>query len=84
IAPRAVLFRQPAHPYTKALLTAVPEPSLERKLDFARLRLGRASIPEDWPSPFTGRPGGHGELVDIGDGHFVRVTDPEKIAEVVA
>jgi len=82
IAPRAQLFSRPAHPYTKALLTAVPEPSLDHKLDFAELRLGRASSPESWPAPFTARPDGHDALVELGAGHFVRVTDPDKLAEV--
>ncbi|MBZ0324703.1 MAG: ABC transporter ATP-binding protein, partial [Alphaproteobacteria bacterium] len=75
------VFEQPKHPYTKALLAAVPEPSLDHRLDFAELRLGRASSPEAWPAPFTARPEGHGALVDLGDGHFVRVTDPDRLAE---
>src|SRR6185295_15340445 len=32
IAPRDRLFKNPTHPYTKALLAAVPEPSLDQKL----------------------------------------------------
>ena len=42
-APREILFRRPAHPYTRALLAAVPFPDPDRQLDFSRLMDGRAS-----------------------------------------
>jgi len=72
VAPFAELFRRPIHPYTKALLAAVPEPNLDCKLDFAALMEGRTSDPAAWPEPFrlggSERPG----LIDIGNGHLVR------------
>jgi peptide/nickel transport system ATP-binding protein len=72
IAPSATLFANPVHPYTKALLAAVPDPNIERKLDFDALMQGRASDPAAWPEPFriagASRPG----LLDRGGGHFVR------------
>ena len=37
LAPAEELFRNPVHPYTRALLAAVPEPDLDRKLDFDAL-----------------------------------------------
>ncbi len=37
IAPYGELFGNPVHPYTKALLAAVPVPDLERRLDFKAL-----------------------------------------------
>src|SRR6185436_19070552 len=52
LAPYEELFRHPVHPYTKALLAAVPDPDLDRKLDFAALMEGKASDPRAWPVPF--------------------------------
>jgi peptide/nickel transport system ATP-binding protein len=72
LAPAAELFRNPVHPYTRALLAAVPEPDLGRKLDFDALMEGKASDPAAWPAEFriagARRPG----MQDIGRGHLVR------------
>jgi peptide/nickel transport system ATP-binding protein len=72
LAPRASLFRQPIHPYTRALLAAVPEPDPDHRLDLTALMEGRASVPSAWPAPFTLGPGVAAEFVNLGDGHFVR------------
>jgi len=53
LAPRRTLFREPRHPYTKALLAAVPTPDLSHKLDFDALMGGKASNPAAWPLPYT-------------------------------
>src|SRR5690606_35261912 len=45
VAERAELFRNPVHPYTRALLAAVPDPDPERRLDLTALMEGKASDP---------------------------------------
>ncbi len=72
IAPREILFRNPVHPYTRALLAAVPYPDLNRRLDLAALMEGRASDPAAWPSPFTVNDDTQTELVQVNHGHQVR------------
>ena len=71
-ASRRELFSNPVHPYTRALLAAVPEPDPQRRLDLSLLMEGRASVPSEWPEPFT-ETGGLG-TVRVGDGHWVRAT----------
>jgi peptide/nickel transport system ATP-binding protein len=73
IAPREVLFRNPVHPYTLGLLAAVPYPDLGRKLDLAAVLDGAARSPQEWRAPFAWVDGDAGELVDLGDGHRVRM-----------
>jgi peptide/nickel transport system ATP-binding protein len=75
LATREELFRNPVHPYTQALLAAVPDPSLDHPLDFDRVMDERASRPQDWPAPFTISDGQKPAFVDIGGEHFVRA-DP--------
>lgn len=72
LADREQLFSNPTHPYTKALLAAVPEPRLDRKLDFDLIREGGHNDPAGWPAPFTvdarSRPG----LITVANDHWVR------------
>ena len=72
LAPRESLFREPIHPYTRALLSAVPEPDPQQRLDLTALMQGRASDPAAWPEPFC--IDGHQPmaLIDLGGGHHVR------------
>ncbi len=84
VAPRETLFRDPRHPYTKALLTAVPEPDLDYPLDFRALADERASEPELWPGPFRLGDGAKGQLAEVEEGHFVRVRDGAGPGEIAA
>ncbi|MGF1501187.1 MAG: dipeptide ABC transporter ATP-binding protein [Paracoccaceae bacterium] len=65
------IFRDPRHPYTRALIAASPEPGTGRKLDLAAVSAG-AGEPESWPEPF--RYPGHGapDLTEVAPGHLVR------------
>ncbi len=77
LAPSKTLFQNPAHPYTRALLSAVPEPNLENRLDLGGLMEDRASDPAQWPAPFTIDSQFHPRFVEIEEGHFVRA-DPDR------
>jgi peptide/nickel transport system ATP-binding protein len=74
-APRHLLFRRPVHPYTQALLAAVPFPDPDRRLDFGKLMDGRASLPAAWPPPFDDPGDTPLPMIDIGHGHLVRARD---------
>ncbi len=84
VAPRDQLFRNPVHPYTRALLAAVPEPDPARTLDFTRLMGEKASNPALWPEPFrvdgSHRPG----LVHVGGGHYVRTSEGTATLELAS
>jgi peptide/nickel transport system ATP-binding protein len=84
VAPRELLFSQPVHPYTQALLTAVPEPDPNHKLDLSALMEGKASIPSAWPAPFTVNGSAHVELVELGAGHFVRADPAADLGALLA
>ena len=72
LAPTKELFRNPVHPYTKALLAAVPNPSLDNPLDFNKVMEDKTSLPSAWAAPFTIDADNQPTLVDIGNGHWVR------------
>jgi peptide/nickel transport system ATP-binding protein len=75
IADRATLFRNPVHPYTQALLDAVPAPDPTHRLDFNRLMEDKASNPAAWPEPFRREPADPPRLIEIAPGHCVEATE---------
>jgi peptide/nickel transport system ATP-binding protein len=76
LAPREELFRNPVHPYTRALLAAVPRADPGKRLDLTALMEGRVSVPSAWPAPFTVAPDAAAEagpaMVEVEPGHLVR------------
>ncbi len=71
IGPTREVVSDPLHPYTQALLAAVPEPDLNAPLDFARLGAQKASEPRLWPEPYRLVDGVVPALVEQAPGHFV-------------
>ena len=82
VGPYEELFRHPVHPYTKALLAAVPDPDLDRKLDFAALMEGKASDPGAWPAPFRLDGTTPAGMLDLGANHLVRAHEGADISEL--
>ncbi len=71
------LLNHPVHPYTQALLSAVPKPSLEDRLDFDHLSALRQTGPESWPDEFRRSENERPTMMDLGGGHMVRA-NPER------
>ena len=72
VAPRELLFRDPIHPYTKALVSAVPYADLDRRLDMGALMEGKASDPTAWAPPFKVAAQTQTKLIQVDTGHAVR------------
>jgi len=81
-APCEALFDNPVHPYTKALLAAVPVPDPRHRLDFAALMEGKASDPAAWPQPFRLSAARPAAMIDLGRGHYVRAHQSADASEL--
>ena len=83
MAPVEVLMAAPVHPYTKALLAAVPYPDLARPLDFATAALSSDAAREAWAPAFRPAEGAMA-AADLGDGHSVLARENVDVRELVA
>ena len=75
LAPREQLFRNPIHPYTRALLAAVPRTDPSRRLNLDELMEGRVSNPSAWPEAFAARGGDRPGLIEVEEAHYVRARE---------
>ena len=73
LAPAGELFKNPIHPYTKALLAAVPMPDPNARLDLRALMEGKASDPRAWPHPFTDDGSRPVLWTEVEPGHYARI-----------
>ncbi len=84
LAPRDELFRRPLHPYTRNLLAAIPDASLDHRLDLSALGDDVAARPEAWPGPYCQQASARQRLHDVGKGHFVLAAADASAAELHA
>ncbi len=85
IASREAIMKTPVHPYTRALLYAVPFPDLDRPLDFASAGETSRAASTGWAKAFSdaGEPGALSPL-DLGDGHMVLARPGADLRELMA
>lgn len=70
-APREKFRERARHPYTRALLAAVPEPDLDQPMDLDMLTSEKTSDPGSWPEPYRVMPESRPVRQEIAPGHFV-------------
>jgi peptide/nickel transport system ATP-binding protein len=83
IGPSEALFEAPAHPYTRALLKAVPFADLDRPLELDELVLKGSSDPSNWPGAFQGDKGDLA-IIELGRGHQVLARPDVNFREIRA
>ena len=79
MAPKEQLFRNPVHPYTRALLAAVPRTDPTRRLDLDALMEGRVSDPSAWPEQFAASGDDRPDLIEVEESHYVRTRQSENL-----
>jgi len=84
LATRDKLFENPVHPYTRALLSAVPHPELSRLLSFEAINEAAESVPSLWQFPFTIEDNQTSDFIQLDEGHYVRVTAGCKSSDLAA
>ena len=84
LATRDKLFANPVHPYTQALLSAVPHPELSQPLSFDAITENAASEPSLWPFPFTIEHHAATDFILLDEGHYVRVAAGCKPSDLAA
>jgi peptide/nickel transport system ATP-binding protein len=80
IGPSRAIFEAPAHPYTRALLKAVPFADLDRPLVLDELVLKGSSDPRNWPDAFRGEMNDLA-AIELGGGHQVLARQTVDIGE---
>ena len=90
-APTAELFRNPLHPYTKALLSAIPEPDLSMRTKKAHVIRGEVTSPIDpkpgcrfaarWEHACDACTAQDPEFREVAEGHFVACPFAEKLSQ---
>ncbi|WP_082735814.1 dipeptide ABC transporter ATP-binding protein [Polycladidibacter stylochi] len=75
VGPTAAVINQPAHPYTKALLQAVPTIEPDHKMDFAHLAGKNVSSPSMWPLPYKLMGHEKTRMQPLGNGHYVALNE---------
>jgi len=84
LASREALFANPVHPYTRALLSAVPHPELSQPLSFDAISESAASDPALWDFPFTLDANQATDFLCLEDDHYVRVVAGCKSSDLAA
>lgn len=84
LAPREVIMNAPVHPYTRALLNAVPFPDLDHPLDLDAAGQSSATSSESWPAAFREEGAGSLSALELGTDHFVLARSTANIEELTA